>query len=222
MSSSISLNPMQTTTAAGLFSTNSNGFTQGDALDDPAIKFQLVGGVLALDAATPVWGGVPISEKIGPSPAGGSPPYGAQYKSLGNTVYPADAGANNITGYCVFNQAYGGITTPQSTAPLYSPGMSVNYYRLNSGARIPLPVDPALLTLEGSAITPTINQLSWDFAAGRLVALDPTLGSAGVTILYFSTANNLTVAYDGMAGTANWVTGNPIAVCLLAQMTNFT
>ena len=64
MSAQISLNPMATTNAAGLFSVNSNGFTQGDAQDDPAIKFQLVGGVLSTAATVPLWGGVPIAETI--------------------------------------------------------------------------------------------------------------------------------------------------------------
>ena len=64
MSAQISLNPMATTNALGLFSTNSNGFTQGDAQDDPAVKFALAGGVLSTSATTPLWGGVPIAETI--------------------------------------------------------------------------------------------------------------------------------------------------------------
>ena len=42
MSAQISLTPMATTNAYGLFNTNSAGFTQGDAVDDPAVKFYLL------------------------------------------------------------------------------------------------------------------------------------------------------------------------------------
>jgi len=210
MSASISLNPMQTTTAAGLFSTNSNGFTQGDAQDDPAVKFALAGGVLSTSAVTPLWGGVPILEYIAPqtypAPAGSGPG-----SPLGATVIQAADNAS-ITGFCVFNQAFAGITTPQSNAPLYSPGMSVNYYRLGSNARIPLKIDPALVSLDGSIIT---TQVSWDFAANQIIAYDAGVGALKVRILQISTANNLTVEYDGMAGTANWATGNAVAVCLI-------
>ncbi len=210
MSAQISLNPMATTNAYGLFQTNSAGFTQGDALDDPSVKFFLAGGVLATDAATPIWGGIPIEELIAPTvyppPAGSGPG-----SNLGSTVTQAASNAV-ITGFSVFNQAYGGITTPQSTAPLYSPGMSVNYYRLGSGARIPLLIDPALVSLDGSIIT---SQVSWDFAANKIIAYDAGVGALKVRILKISTSNNLTVNYDGMTGNANWVSGGVLAVCLI-------
>jgi len=39
MSNSVSISPMLTTNAAGLFNVNSQGYTQGDAQDDPAVNF---------------------------------------------------------------------------------------------------------------------------------------------------------------------------------------
>ena len=52
MAGSIAFNPMLTTNAAGLFNTNSAGYTQGDALDDPAVKFFLSGGIVSSSAST--------------------------------------------------------------------------------------------------------------------------------------------------------------------------
>ena len=201
MTTSITLNPMQTTTAAGLFKTNSAGFTQGDAQDDPAVKFWLAGGVLSTSATSPIWGGLPIQELI---PSQGSS------SVLGSPVVQA---ANNaaITGFSVFNQAFQGITTPQSPVPLYSPGMSVNYYRLGSGARIPLPIDPTLVSLDGGSIS---QQVSWDFTNNKIIAYSSGIGALPVKIIHIATANNLLVSYNGTTGNATWVSG-ALAVCLI-------
>jgi len=197
MSSQISLNPMATTNAKGLFSTNSNGFTQGDAQDDPAVKFALAGGVLSTEAATPLWGGIPIQEFINDSAV------------LGSTVLQATANAVP-TGICVFNQAFAGITTPQSTAPLYSAGMSVNFYRFGSGARIPLALDPAAISIDGELISTTVY---FDYTNNWVTAVNPDSQAAlPVKVLKISTENNKTVSYDGMTGNANWATDGLIAV----------
>ena len=193
----ITFNPQATSNAAGLFNTNSNGFTQGDAQDDPAVKFALVGGILDAGASAPIWGGLPISESI---PAAGKP-------VLGSTIDLATTHAN-ITGWSVFNQAFQGITTPQSNAPTYQPGQSVNFYRVGSGARIPLPIDPALVSLDGGLIT---QQVSWDFTAQQIIAYDGT-HVLPVKILQVSTANNLRVSYSG--GNANFVSG-ALALCVI-------
>jgi len=196
MSAQISLNPMATTNAKGLFSTNSNGFTQGDALDDPAVKFALAGGTLSTSATTPLWGGIPIAESIADS-------------VLGNTVLQAD-GTTAPTGICVFNQAFAGITTPQSTAPLYSPGMSVNFYRFGSGARIPLALDPASVTLDGDLISTTVY---FNYTSNWLTTSQPGSQAAlPVKVLKISTANNKTVSYSSVTGNANWATNGLIAV----------
>jgi hypothetical protein len=196
MSAQISLNPMATTNAKGLFSTNSNGFTQGDALDDPAVKFALAGGTLSTSATVPLWGGIPIAESIADS-------------VLGNTVLQAD-GTTAPTGIAVFNQAFAGITTPQSTAPLYSPGMSVNFYRFGSGARIPLALNPASVTLDGDLISTTVY---FDYTNNWVTTVQP--GSQPVLpvkVLKISTQNNKTVSYSSVTGNANWATNGLIAV----------
>lgn len=202
MSNSISLNPMLTTTASGLFAVNSAGFTQGDAQDDPAVKFALAGGVLSVDAVTPIWGGIPIMELIPAATAGNN-------VGLGSTVIQS-TDYDELSGICVYNQAFGGITTPQSTAPLFSAGMSVNYYRFGSGARIPLPIDSALVSLDGSI---TSSQVSWDFATNKIVAFDTT--AFPVKILKIVTANNLLVDYNDTTGFANWTSTGAIALCLI-------
>jgi len=204
MSAQISLQPMATTNAQGLFNTNSAGFTQGDAQDDPAVKFALAGGVLSTSATTPIWGGIPISELI---PSAAAQP---GTNTLGSTVIQASSVANS-TGICVYNQAFGGITTPQSSAPLFSPGMSVNFYRFGSGARIPLPIDPALVSLDGGLVS---QPVAWDFSTNQIVAY--VSGAAfPVKILQISTVGNKLVSYDGTSGNANWSNTGALAVCLI-------
>ena len=199
MSAQISLNPMATTNALGLFSTNSNGFTQGDAQDDPAVKFALAGGVLSTDATAPVWGGIPVQEFV---PSNNS-------NVLGSTLLQATT-TDVPQAIVVFNQGFGGITTPSSTAPLYSPGMSVNYYRFGSGARIPLALDPASVTLEGDLISTTVY---FNYTTNLLTVTQPS-GQAAlpVKVLKISTQNNKTVSYSSVTGNANWATDGLIAL----------
>jgi hypothetical protein len=202
MSNSISLNPMLTTTAAGLFNVNSAGFTQGDAQDNPATKFELAGGVLSTAATLPIWAGIPIKELIPAATAGNN-------IGLGSTVIQAASYAD-LDGICVANQAYGGITTPQSNAPLSGGGMSVNYYRFGSNARIPLPIDPTLVSLDGGQIS---QQVSWDFTLNRIVAFSTT--AFPVKILKITTTNNLLISYNSSTGFANWTNTGALALCLI-------
>ena len=219
MSAQISLNPMATTNAAGLFSVNSNGFTQGDAQDDPAIKFQLVGGVFSTTATVPLWGGVPIAETI---PTAQNGVYSGDVQpgtdTLGSTIVQASDSVAP-TGISVFNQAFQGITTPQSNAPLYSPGMSVNFYRFGSGARIPLPCDASVVALAGSSIVETVY---WDVTNNRLTTTASGNFAVPVKILRISTSGNKIVSYSSVTGNANWsntivggTSAAPVAVCLI-------
>ena len=212
MTASITLQPMVTTTAAGLFNTNSAGFTQGDAMDDPAVKFALSGGVLSTAATTPIWGGLPIQEF---STAGQTGAFGQVQpgtNTLGSTIVKAGAAAVP-TGISVFNQAFGGITTPQSPAPLYSPGMSVNFYRFGSGARIPLILDPASLTIDGELISTTVY---FDYTNNWVTTTQPGVQVAlPVKVLQVSTSGNKTVSYNGTSGNATWIYNQNVALCLI-------
>ena len=220
MSAQISIQPMATTTASGLFNTNSNGFTQGDALDDPAVRFWLAGGVFSSSATTPLWGGIPIQEII---PTGQSGYYSGDTQpgtdSLGGSIVQAD-GTHAPTGISVYNQAFNGITTPQSTAPLFSPGMTVNFYRFGSGARIPLLLDPASVSIEGNLISTTVY---FNYTYNWVTTTQPGSQAAlPVKVLRVSTANNKVVSYSSGTGNANWtnyqsdgVTPALVAVCLI-------
>ena len=201
MTAQISLQPMVTTNAAGLFNVNSAGFTQGDALDDPAVKFALAGGVLSTSATTPLWGGVPISEIF---PIAQQGVYSGDYQpgtdTLGGTIIQSTA-STAPTGIAVYNQAFGGITTPQSTAPLFSPGMSANFYRFGSGARIPLPCDASVVALAGSSIVETVY---WDVVNFRLTTTATSNFAVPCKILRISTSGNKIVSYSSGTGNANW------------------
>ena len=206
MSSSIALSPMLTTNAQGLFNVNSQGYTQGDAQDDPAVKFALAGGIYAANASAPIWGGVPIQE-FSP-PASGQP----GTNTLGSTISAA-TGSAAPTGILVYNQAYQGITTPQSNAPLFTPGMSVNYYRFGSGARIPLVIEPASLTIEGQLISTTVY---YDYTNNWVTVTQPgTQPALPVKVLNVSTTGNKTVSYSSVTGFANWIYNQNVALCLI-------
>lgn len=194
----ININPMATTTAAGLFNTSSTGFVQGDAQDDPATKFALVGGQYQAAATAPLWGGLPIQELI---------PTAAQ-STFGNQIALSTSLAT-ISGFAVNNQAYQGITTPQSPSPLILPGMSVNYYRLKSGARIPLPILASLTSLDGGQ---TNQQVSWDWTLNQITTYDGT-NALPLTILEISATGNLLVSYNSGTGYATWTTTGAIALC---------
>jgi len=213
MSAQISIQPMVTTNASGLFNTNSAGFTQGDALDDPAVKFYLAGGVLSTAASTPIWGGLPIQEFSTTGQSGifsGNVQPGTN--TLGSTILLATASAVP-TGISVFNQAYAGITTPQSTAPLYSPGMSVNFYRFGSGARIPLVLDPSSLGINGQLISTTVY---FDYTNNWVTTTNPgTQAALPVKVLQVSTSGNKTVSYNSGTGNANWIYNQNVALCLI-------
>lgn len=161
MVATISFNPLVTTNGLGSFNIQSAGYIQGTALDSPAIRNSLAGGVLAAAETLPMWGGVGIYELI---PGAVGTPAGV----LGGPVGRANSlsGANGLTGFSVFDQDHSMVNTPQSPVPLAASGMSVHFYRLGSGARIAVAIDPALVNLDGSIIT---TGVSWDFALQRLV-----------------------------------------------------
>lgn len=196
----ITFNPMPTTNALGGFSVLSDGLYQGTALDSPNSRFNLAGGILASSETVPMWGGVGLYENI-PGTPGVNP--------LGGTVGRA-ADYAHLIGFSVFDQAYAGLTTPQSPVPLYGSGQTINFYRLGSGARVILQIDPALATLEGGLIT---QQVSWDFTNQKIVAFSST--ALNVKILQIQTTNCKTVSYDSGTGFATWATNGACAICLI-------
>jgi hypothetical protein len=124
----IAFNPVIQTNFADAFSVQTVGYVQGTFLDDPAIRFELEQGIVSPSATVPMWGGVPVLFSL--------PTAGTEADEVG-TVLTA-ASSTTINGWTVFNQAAAMITTPQSNAPQAAPGMSINYFRVGSGARIAL------------------------------------------------------------------------------------
>lgn len=168
MTSNISFNPFLTSNGAGSFSVQSDGYMQGVALDDPSIRNALAGGYLASTETLPMWGGVALQELIHPSTTDGS---------LGNSVGRATTNAR-ITGFSVFNQAHAWVTSPQSQAPSAAAGMTIPFYRLGSGARIAVALDPSLVSLDGGLIT---QNVTWDINAQRLTPYDAATATYSVT-----------------------------------------
>lgn len=178
MTATVSINPLKTTTAAGSFGVDSEGFIQGTALNDPAVRYALSGGVLADSETLPMWGGVGISEEIAVS---GAPTGGGIKRATGLT------GATALTGFSVFDQNNAAINSPQSPVPLSASGMQVNFYRFGSGARIAVAADPSLIGIEGDIITQAV---SWDFNNQRLI---PEVGTLTISSGTYDTATGAVV-----------------------------
>jgi hypothetical protein len=206
----ITLNPVQTTNAPGSFSITLDGLMQGMALDDPAARFALAGGMLDPAETLPMWGGVPIGEYL-VTTAGAA----ALNPAIRDTVKRATSAAT-MTGISVFNQNHAMLNTPQSPVPLASNGMLVNYYRNGSGARIPMQADPALIsTLSGVIIGPTA--LYWDVVNYRVTATAAGNWALPTTlrVLSWNAANSMVVTYNGATGFATWTRNGPGVVLLI-------
>jgi hypothetical protein len=164
--------PYATTNAAGSFSVQSAGYVQGVYQDEPALRYSLVSGTLSPNATGPIWGGMAISESVAPA---------ANYdRTLGNTIVAATA-VSNITGFSVFNNAYSMVGSPSSPVPLAgNSGASVAFFRMGSGIRIPVAMDPSLVSLDGGLIT---QNVSWDFNNQVLQPYDASTATYSVTSL---------------------------------------
>lgn len=197
---SIAFNPFATTVAAGLFLTQAQGLVAGTFFDDPAIRYELAGGVLAASETLPMWGGVGIGEYV---PTAGFDPRGSQIKRAADQAH--------LTGFSVFNQNGAAISSPQSPVPQTTVNGQVNFFRLGSGAKLALAIDPALVTDDGGLIT---AQVSWDFTNQRIVAYD-TVAALPVKILSIQTSQVMTVAFDGV-NAATWTrSGNAAAIVII-------
>jgi hypothetical protein len=213
----ISINPVITTNAAGTFSISLDGFIQGFAQDDPAVRYQLTGGQLASGETLPMFGGVPIHENF-PSLVPTPPLVTTIDPALGLLISRATAGApaaggpvaaGVMTGVSVFNQNHAMINSPQSPVPQADIGMLVNYYRFGSRARIAFAMDPAFNPATPPASTGPAPALTWDVANQRIgitaaapltfLALPQTCRLVG-----YNLGNSMTIVYDAITGFATW------------------
>lgn len=201
----IQFNPVIQTTAAGMFTIESDGFIAGTAMPDPATRFALSGGWLAETETLPMFGGVAISENIPQE----RPPVNRADVALGGIIARATAEAN-LTGFSVFDQNYAAVNTPQSPVPTTPSGGLVNFYRLGSGARVALAIDPTLISLEGTLIT---SQVSWDFINQKIIAF--ATNALPVRVLQIKQNNCMVPVYNSGTGFVTWTYNGAAALCLL-------
>jgi hypothetical protein len=196
----INLNPQQTGNAAGSFGVSWDGLVQGTAQPDPATMFALAGGYVDPSETDPFFGGIAITEAVPLAASGANPAteLGGPIKRA-TIVSPAST-AGAITGFSVFDQDYAMINTPNSPVPLATSYMQVNFYRLGSGARLSLAIDPALVGLYGNIITQAV---SWDFVNQRIIAIGALL-PLPVRILRVKPTNSMTVNFTTGSGVATW------------------
>lgn len=166
----VSINPYaQTSAPTGLFNKTSTGLVQGDTFPDPAARYKLTTGVIASDETAPMWGGIGINAKI---PSLTSPSF------TPTTISRSDA-LTNLMGFTTFTQSVNGITSPASPVPQFGSGTTLNYYRINSGARIILAIDPTFAaTLDDGTIAPAC---SWDFTRNMIVPYAPAYADNTIT-----------------------------------------
>jgi hypothetical protein len=182
MAASVPFNYMQQTVAPGTFNIQSTGYIQGMFLDDPSIRNWLASGVLASTETLPMWGGVAISETSIPN-GGTNPPDSTQGGLISRaTNISASGAAGSITGFSVFNQAYGMVITPQSPVPQAASGMQVDFFRLGSMARIVVAASASLSSVSGN---PVSQQVSWDFVNQQLIPYIPTYAQASATAVTY-------------------------------------
>lgn len=171
------------------FNVESAGLVQGDAQDDPAIRLLLAAGVLADDVAGSMWGGMGIIESVPKS----------DEATLGAVIRQATVADCN--GFMVFNQANHGVVTPNNGVPQFMAGNGVHYYRLGTGARIPLQISAAVAALANGTTSTTQTKFTWDAKKGVI----DIGGEDGMNLrlLKVSPGGNM-AAVKNEAGDVNW------------------
>lgn len=190
---------------AGSFNVESRGLTQGDAQDDPAIRLQLCSGTLDKNLDAPVWGGIGVVECVSTVAENVS----------GATIKKATVSVCNA--FTVFNQAYHGITTASNPVPLYLAGGSVHYYRVGSGARIPLPISAAVAALATGDDPVEADGFVWDMTENCVDVYSSGSSSnpkVNISLLMVSQQGNLTVKKE-TSGNVVWENGKPCGLFLI-------
>ncbi|EGM7354741.1 hypothetical protein IRY04_000974 [Salmonella enterica] len=202
----INFDPFKTQGAfTGSFNVESRGLTQGDAQDDPAIRLQLCSGTLDQNLDAPIWGGIGVVECVST----------VAENVGGSTIKKATASVCNA--FTVFNQAYHGITTASNPVPLYLAGGSVHYYRVGSGARIPLPISAAVAALATGDDPVGANGFVWDMTEN---CVDVYSGGSSpnptvkISLLMVSQKGNLTVKKEA-SGNVIWENSKPCGLFLI-------
>lgn len=199
MTASVTFNPYSTTNGAGSFNISSDGGVQGFAMDDPAIRYQLAGGILASGETLPMWGGVALKLTVPPA---------TQNDALGPVVGRASAYAN-LLGFSVFNQNGAAVISTGSNVPLVGSLGQVNFYRMGSRARIWVKAEASFAATLQNGLENA--QVSWDFTNQELVAFSTT--ALTCEILAVAIGNSMVVSYNSGTGIGTW-TQNGAAVLI--------
>ena len=201
---------MPTVNAYGAFTISTNGGVQGTQYDDPETRWSLRSGLVSQSETIPMWGGVGIYCQI-PSLVTGQPS-----ESLGALIGRATTldktSSTGLVGFSLFNQVYNAPITPQSGVPMAGSGMTFNYQRLGSGARIWVACDPSLASLDGGSVS---QQVSWDFDNQRLQPYDASTATiaASATVTWASTGGGqLTFPVAAWTGAFQPSAGDVLAI----------
>lgn len=186
---------MKTTSPQNTFLLQTQGYVQGAMLPDSVTQQWILAGFLSNSATAPLYAGLPITET--------NPGVDYAANAGGSILTQATTNAA-ITGWSIINQAYNGIISNANQVPLFAPGMSIDYVRLGSNARIVVPVDAsALSSLENQPIN---TQFSWDFTTNAITAYNSTTGALPAKLLLLD-ANGKIVTYDSTTQAASWTVG---------------
>lgn len=189
---------------AGLFNVDSRGYTQGVALDDPATRLQLCSGTVSSDFPYPLWGGVAVIEAIPKE----------EDSVAGSNIMMATATTCNA--FTVFNQGYHGVSTANNAVPIYPQGGSVHYYRIGSGARIPLRISAAVAALATGTGPVGANSFAWDIS-NHFVDVDSgdaTEPKLNISLLSVS-SNGITASRNSNTDETFWMSGQPIGLFMI-------
>lgn len=208
MSGSISFNPYTTSQPQDSFLLQSQGYVQGAVYDDTSIRMELERGTLASTETVVMWGGIPVTELINNAGANGD--------GLGPTLKRATT-QTNLTGFSTYNQAGSMVIGPGQTAPVSGVGSYVGFFRLQTGIKMAVQCDPALIAaISGAGDAVNSQALYWDVTNYR-ITLTTTGGNFALptSIRLLSTnTNSKIVSYNSGTGAVTWAAGDAAMILI--------
>lgn len=193
MPAGFTVNPQLQTNAAGSFSTTIEGYVQGTALNDPAVRNHLAAGVVGPTVTNPMWGGEGITDS--------APVAGTEASSVFSVLTLATSQAN-LTGFTVFDQAHSMVNSPQSPVPLAGQTMGLSFYRFGSGARICVACSSGVASALAGAASNVL--LYWDYTNQVLLNAPGGTAIAAKLIAVDAVGNSMTVSFSSGTGFATW------------------